>query len=348
LNTLDTVARSVVFVIGVALVLFFFRSIIRVALLNRHQRDRFVEFVSGVVWRVFRATAPRSAGQVKVNNHVLWYWPTTMFVLSISWFNLVLIAFACMLWSTRAEDTIFKALIGSGSALTTLGFYEPTTPHGLVLAVIQGIFGMFILTYVITFIPGYQTVIQARNDMVAWIYARSGAPATGAGLLAWFYANDDTDGLNGQWSVWEVGLRNVGEAQTMTPLLNYTRTTLCDQDWLSGIGTVLDAAALSLAALDASSRGPTQVCLDAGVRALTSIAGVVLPATANRPEGEQNSRAEFDRACEQLRAAGAPVKADRESAWRDFSALRSRYWHLVGPLAEHTLSSPQHALARPD
>jgi hypothetical protein len=346
-DSIEIVVRIVVFAIGLALVVHFLRSIIRVALLNRHQRDRFAEFVSGAVWRAFRATAPRTNDQLKINTHVLWYWPTALFMLGLAWFVLALIAFACLLWAARAEDTVFAALIGSGSALTTLGFYGPMTPHGLVLAIAEGIFGLFILAFVVTFIPGYQATMQQRNDMVAWVYARTGAPPTGAGLLAWFYTHGDADGLSGQWGAWEVWLRDVGISQTVTPLLNYTRTSLVGQDWLAGCVAVLDAAALSLSALDTTAKGAAQVCLDAGVRALGSIAGVVASTLAGSQGEAAVTRAEFDRACEQLRVAGAPVKGDREQAWRDFSSLRSRYGHFIGALAERTLSVRQHPLAAP-
>ena len=47
--------------------------------------------------------------------------------------------------------------------------------------------------------------------------------------------------------------------------------------------------------------------------------------TRSRPTRSASSRSEFDDACDRLEAAGIPLVADRDQAWRDFAGWRVNY-----------------------
>ena len=69
------------------------------------------------------------------------------------------------------------------------------------------------------------------------------------------------------------------------------------------------------------------LCFQAGCRTLGDIAAdfdIQLHSLAsNGPIHVTYS--EYDAACEQLRSAGVPIKADRDQSWRAFMNMRSQY-----------------------
>ena len=70
------------------------------------------------------------------------------------------------------------------------------------------------------------------------------------------------------------------------------------------------------------------LCYQAGCRTLRDIAtdvGIPLDSALASSASIQVSRDEYDTACEQLRSAGLPLKADREESWRAFASMRSQY-----------------------
>ena len=75
-------------------------------------------------------------------------------------------------------------------------------------------------------------------------------------------------------------------------------------------------------------------------------------ATAIRPRSSAAppaSRLAFDIACDALRAAGAPVRRDREAAWSAFCETQSSYAALLASLAVRIRIGPGtwHLTARP-
>ncbi|MEO7003294.1 MAG: hypothetical protein ABI068_15885 [Ktedonobacterales bacterium] len=50
------------------------------------------------------------------------------------------------------------------------------------------------------------------------------------------------------------------------------------------------------------------------------------------------TRAEFDQACAELLAAGVPIKADRDDAWRNFAGWRVTYERPLLTLAHLTMA----------
>jgi hypothetical protein len=253
---------------------------------------------------------------------------------------LVVVGFAFFYWATGAATTVFGALVASGSALSTLGFDTVNNPPGQVLAISEAAIGLFIVVYMITFIPGFMSAMQQRNDQVAWVYARTGTPPTAGRLLIWLYGLQPelSDEL---WSGWEVWFRALGETHSATPLLNMSRSFRPEQDWLAGTAAMLDATALASTTLDIASAPSAIVCCETGVRALRSIAMVF--ATEQQLTGDglaptQVDRATFDAVCARLTAAGAPIKADGDQAWRKFAEKRLQYEAAIAVIANRILA----------
>ena len=74
------------------------------------------------------------------------------------------------------------------------------------------------------------------------------------------------------WERWEVWFAAVQESQTSYAALNFFRSPRSDQSWIVAAGTVLDAAALTLSAVDVPRQPHAAMCIRAGYVALRRIA----------------------------------------------------------------------------
>lgn len=201
-------------------ILYFFKSIIRVGVLNQRYQDPLAFWVGRLLLNLFRFRIVRlPGGAAKRHEIMVWYWPCALIGIITAWFLLVTFGFALLNWAFRADATFTGAIVSSGSALSTLGFSTPTCLSGQLLAIIEGAIGLFLIVYLFTFLPGFMGLIHERGSRVAWIYARTGASPSGAGLLHWYYRNGHGDDLDAIWADWEVFFRDLSQARSFLPIL---------------------------------------------------------------------------------------------------------------------------------
>jgi hypothetical protein len=106
---------------------------------------------------------------------------------------------------------------------------------------------------------------------------------------------------------------------------------------------VLDAAALTLAAVDVPHDPQADLCLRAGYLALRHIAEFFHITYLKDPHfGDpiSVSREEYEAACSELAAQGVPLKTDHEQAWHDFAGWRVNYDAPLLALADLVLAPP--------
>jgi hypothetical protein len=145
-------AHVLVALLGLRLLFMILRSMIRIALMNRHSRDVFAEFAARAV---YMAVALRLRRTTDVHPVLVWFVPAYMLALIMVYFLGAMIAFAFLYWGTQAVGSWHQALIASGSAFNTLGFATPTTTVGQWLAIPEGALGLGIVVFLFTFIPSY-------------------------------------------------------------------------------------------------------------------------------------------------------------------------------------------------
>ena len=328
--------------IGLMMVLAFLRSIAQVALINRQGGDWLSRHVGRLVYTTVARVARRRRSYDRIQDALAWILPIYMLLLITTWFALVQVGFSLLIWSSQAEHSWLQAFIASGSALSTLGFLTPPGTAGQLLAIPEGAMGLGIVVFLFTFIPGYQTAIQARELKVAWLYARVGAEPANFELVEWLQLSgrlDDSD----VWEDWEEWFRNLAQNLTLAPVLAFVPTVHSNQTWLIAAVIMLDSASFYLSALDAKAQPAALLSHTTGVNALRLIAAQLgnhhLPERA-RSAGSQLDRTTFDTVCDRLAALGAPVKSDRDECWRRFCALRQEYEVYLPRLAKRLLIPP--------
>jgi hypothetical protein len=336
----DTFIRIVIILFSFSLIVVFFKSVITVTLLTKHRRDPVSRFMTMLLWRIFRRFLPK--GQLAIDRRMIWFWPITPFVGMATWFVLVTIAYTGFYHTTQAEPTWTDSFIASGSALSTLGFRSPSSLRGELVTITEGAFGLFIVVYMLTFIPGWLSVQQFRERKVDWIYARTGNPATGVGLVEWYCRNKQASDLSAVWSDCESWFRDLGEMHAQSPALVWARSSPPGVYWVTAIGALLDASALSTTCLTTAHTAESRICLRTGVESIEAIVvslGITGTNSLRHLPDPELTRADFDSAIALLRAANAPINENLDESWKAFSELRNTYRpHVV--LLEQTTVSP--------
>ncbi len=98
---------------------------------------------------------------------------------------------------------------------------------------------------------------------------------------------------------------------------------------MTAAGAVLDAAAITLSAVDIPYDVSAALSIRAGFLAFRRIAAyfdIPSPQDPHYPDTPICvERAEFDEVLDKLAEAGLPLKENREQAWRDFAGWRVNY-----------------------
>ena len=257
---MELLSRSAAFVIGVSLVLLFLQSVLRVSVVNRQKGDRLALIVGHVAHTTVAHVASRRRTYDRIQDALAWVLSLYVLLLIAVWFVLVQTGFSLMIWSLQAEPSLLRAFIASGSALSTLGFLTPPDLSGQLLAIPEGAFGLGVVVFFFTFIPGYQTTVQTRELRVAWLYARAGPAPTALSLMEWLHRSGGTCDATTVWEDWEAWFRLLVETHTRAPVVAVIPSVHRGQSWLVAAAAILDTASLWLSSLDAKDHASATVC----------------------------------------------------------------------------------------
>ncbi len=113
------------------------------------------------------------------------------------------------------------------------------------------------------------------------------------------------------------------------PALVFFRSPRSDNSWITASGAILDAAAITLSAVDIPPEASASLSIRAGFLALRRIADyfdVPIPQNPTFPTVPISiKREEFDEYLTKLAQAGVPLKADHDQAWKDYAGWRVNY-----------------------
>ena len=190
-------------ILGLALLFVILRSMIRIALMNRHYRDFFAVVTGRAVYKVVAIRLGRKLNAQDTHSVLLWLFPAYILSLIIVYFVGAMTAFVLLYWGMDAVSTWHQAFLASGSALNTLGFATPTDSIGQWIAIPEGALGLGIVVFLFTFIPSYQAVIRSREDKTSWLYVRTGNVPSGVAFLEWSQRAGIAGNMRDVWDAWE-------------------------------------------------------------------------------------------------------------------------------------------------
>jgi hypothetical protein len=250
-----------------------------------------------------------------------YYAPIGLMLLLPSWYLLILIGYAAMYWALGVGD-LFAVFRLSGSSLFTLGFDISKTPVVTVFAFTEAMLGLMLVGLLIAYLPTMYSAFSRREQAVNMLEVRGGSPPSALEMLLRFNRIHGLEKLSDYWKIWEAWFADVEESHTTLPALVFFRSPRAENSWITAAGTVLDAAAITLSAIEIPYEASAALCIRAGFLTfdITNPQDPHYPATPICVE-----RHEFDEVIDQLAAAGLPIKADREQAWQDFAGWRVNY-----------------------
>ena len=335
----STLGHVLIAILGVWLLFLILRSMIRVALMNRHSRDFFAKATCRAVYTAVRLRLGVNRETRTTHPVLLWFFPVYMLSLTVVYFLGAMTAFTLLYWGTRAVGTWHQALLASGSALNTLGFATPTSIAGQWLAIPEGALGLGIVVFLFTFIPGYQGVIRAREDQTSWLYVRVGDQPSGAGMLEWCQQAGLAANMRDVWEAWENWFRMLGDTHSVLPMLCMSPSVQSSQSWVVAAAAVLDAGALAASSIETQDAEAARICVRTGARALLAIADALGRATpASEEKTTPPSREKYEALRARFSLAEMPLRPApaKETQWQEFLVLRGQYEAALLFVACHT------------
>jgi hypothetical protein len=320
--------RILVFIIGLTAVILTIASAISTFVLPRSDRSFLSRLVFRLLRKLFDALLHFSNTYERSDAIMAYYAPTALMLLLPTWYVLICLGYTAIYWSLGSGSAA-EAFRLSGSSLFTLGFESPGGVGFSALAFSEGMLGLIMVALLIAYLPTMYSAFSRREQVVNMLGVRAGIPPSATEMLLRFSRIHGLEKLGEYWRVWEAWFADLEETHTTLAALVFFRSPEAQISWITASGAVLDAAALTRALLDIPADPSADLCIRAGFLALRRIAdrfGLPIPHDPHFPADPISiHRSEFDTVAAELQAAGLPLKADREQAWRDFAGWRVNY-----------------------
>ncbi len=325
---MSTLFQILIFIAGLFTVLLTLSSAISTFVLPRAARSQLNRIVFGSLRYLFDFIVHFAKTFARRDAIMAYYAPIGLMLLVPTWYILIMIGYAAMYWALGA-GSFFSSLRLSGSSLLTLGFESYSTFPATFLEFSEAMLGLILVALLIAYLPTLYSAFSRREQVVNMLEVRAGSPPSALEMLLRFHRNQGLEKLSDYWKVWEAWFADIEESHTTLPALIFFRSPRAENSWVTAAGAVLDAAAITLSSIDIPYEISAALSIRAGFLALRRIASyfdIPSPQNPHYPEVPICvERAEYDEVIEQLAAAGLPIKADREQAWRDFAGWRVNY-----------------------
>ncbi len=331
---METFARLVALVAGIAIVIVTVWSVFTSLVLPRAASSRMVRALARILAGSARRLAPRLP-DYEVRDRILSIvGPGAVVALFGVWILLILLGFSLIIW----WDTGFNLLdaVGiAGSSVTTLGIAASSGAGARTLEISAAVIGLGVVALEIAYLPALYSAFATRETEVTLLSARAGTPAWGPEILArhhWLQTMDELPPLYAQWERWASA---VSESHANYPALIWFRSPESSRSWLVGLVAMMDSAAMYHSASPQLTPRQARLCLSMGIRCLRSMAGALhipfdpdpLPTT-----GIRLTRPEFEHGFRRLEEVHFPLERDLDESWRHFQGWRVNYEPIVDAL----------------
>lgn len=291
-------------------------------------------------WRAWVAIGRRAGPELR-EGFLAVYGPLSLLGLLVTWVVLLVAGWGAVWWGLRSGvegvDSYLDAVYFAGVGFFTVGFGDilPTGPLARVLVVVEAFMGLVTMALVIGYLPTLYGAYSRREVQLLTLDDMSDEATTPIGFLEACYLSGGAEAVAQAFTEWERWCDEVFDSHTAYPMLALFRSRQPGQNWLTGLGVVLDAATITLAAVDSPRVGPAARLWRRASRMLQGLLGMAAARLrADPPDGPPADEAEFREAYQTLARLGAPLHP-YEQAWGDFSRLRAAY--LPGLVTATTL-----------
>jgi hypothetical protein len=333
--------------IGAALVITTWSSVITTLVIPRRSRDRISRLVDHSVDRIYRVATSRVRNYASRDRRLATQAATTILVQLATWLALFYVGFGLLL-QPFDRIGIGHALAQAGSSLFTLGYAGPTDAPLTAIDYLAAASGLIVVALQIGYLPTLYSAFNRRETEVTLLSGRAGMPAWGPEVLArtrfGFGAEDDGAVMDEFYLNWERWAADVSETHTNYPVLTRFRSPAKYSSWLVALLAVLDSAALWMAL--SPGQAPTseaRLALRMGFTALRSIAETVGLAVDHDPDPDtelQLTYADYVVGIERIASTSFRMERTPEQAWPDFRGWRVNYEAVAYALADRLDAVP--------
>ena len=331
------IARAVAAVVGGLLVLAAATSVVGTLIVPRPVGSWLTRFVDKAVNGTFRiATAPVKS--YRRRDRIFAAEAAVLLLAQLAaWLIVFYLGYALLFWPFVPDIT--AALITAGPGLWGIGGIGSAEVTGAGPRIIQdlsALSGIITITLQISYLPTLYGAFSRRENEIALLTARAGAPSWGPELLARTrYALGSglstIDTLPDLYERWEAWAADVAESHTTyLPLVRF-RSPKPRNSWVISLLAVLDSAALYLTLAPGSvPEVQARLCLRSGLICLGEVAramGLDVPA-ADAPDmaaGLDLTYEEFLEAVQRLKEVDFRIEREPEEAWTEFVGWRVNY-----------------------
>ena len=328
----EGVVEILAVVAGLALVLATAADAVSTLVTTRRRRGRFwpTPVYYRWSWRAWRAVGRRAGPELR-EGFLGSYGPLSLLGLLVLWVLLLVAGWGAVWWGLRTRTTgidgYLDAVYFAGVGFFTIGFGDilPTGDLARLLLIGEAFMGLVTMALVIGYLPTLYAAYSRREVQLLALDDLSDEPTTPIGFLEACHAAGGSGGIAAAFADWERWCDDVYDSHTTYPMLALFRSRQPGQHWLTGLGVVIDAAAISLAAVDGARAGPAARLWRRASRLLQTFRGrpavglrdVRLAASAGDEERFRDSYRRLGR-------LGLPLHP-YEQAWADVQRLRAGY-----------------------
>ncbi len=330
------------FILGLAIVLAVFSSILRTLVVPRGVRSKIADLVLRATLGTFRVVAHRTSTYGARDAVLAYAAPLSLLLMLLTWLGALLVGYAFLLFSFSPLDWA-SSFREAGSSLFTLGF--ASTDRGQLTAVdfVAAATGPIVVGLLVGYLPSLYASYNRREVDVALLHARGGEPNWGPEILGRHAIVNSSEELTTLWRGWERWAADIAESHTNYPVLIHVRSAQPLRNWLVALLAVLDAAAFQMSVNPQVPQGPARVALRQGIVTIRDIAraeGVLVDDDPD-PDGPITLTFEdFASAYGMLADFGYPMMRGAEEAWPHFKGWRVNYERAAYELASRIDAVP--------
>lgn len=338
---------------GAFIVLGTLASVMATLVVPRGLRSRLAYAVQDAVSSCFRLLALRRRTYEQRDRVLSLAGPAFLIGLIGAWVLLLYAGFALLLWP-YSGDSLATALRTAGSSMFTLGFSVPQGAAPTALVFLAAAMGLVVVALQIAYLPTLYSAFNRRETLVTMLESRGGVPAWGPEILARHELIDNVASLADLYGRWEEWAADLAESHTTYQALILFRSPHPLRSWVTGLLSVLDAAALHLSLNPLTAPAQARPFMRMGYMSLREIARVLRITYSADPKPDdpiQLTRGDFDDAWELLQSVGWQAEREVDEAWTHFRGWRVTYESLAYAIADRVdappalWSGPRHGVA---
>jgi hypothetical protein len=327
--------RVLALIVGILCLIGVTSSVVRTLVVPRGLRSFLANTATMGTIGTFRVIGRRIKNFEARDRLLAWSGPLSILVILLVWLFSYLISYSLISYGVSTLS-VADAVQETGSALVALTYIGVHRAQLTVLDMFAAVTGPIVIALLIGYLPTMYGAYNRRETDVTMLLSRAGEPNWGPTILARHAMVDTVSDLDEFFRGWERWAADISESHTNYPTLIFVRSARPLRNWLIGLLSVMDAAAMQLALTPSLPQGPARLAVRMGFVCMRDLATVLrIPFDAD-PDPDTEITLTFEDFLEgisKLESQGFPMDRTPEEAWPHFRGWRVNYESIAYAIA---------------